>query len=297
MKKPFDCIIVIAHIGIEGKYLSKKECFACLAADAPAKKIFINFDVTQYKLSELYDAPFEAIAQEQKQKFQTAIAPVLSQNPNALIAYFGFTSIPAAFHAGFLFNGFHDFIIYQFHHEQKIWYREFNWDEAATFKMAPVKLPNKIEKSKGNIAIRISTSYRIEPQHSYEILPSPTNEFDIILKKLSPDSFSNQLQIRKIVDKFQEVLSACSNCLPNRDKIHLFASVSAGIPFALGTKLNPTIFPPIQTYQYSKDRTPKYCPAILIKSTSNSSKKTGIRLLQEEYLEDNILANNLISII
>lgn len=38
-----------------------------------------------------------------------------------------------------------------------------------------------------------------------------------------------------------------------------------GLTFALGTKINPNVYPLIQTYTYSKDETPKYKEAILIK--------------------------------
>jgi SMODS-associated and fused to various effectors sensor domain len=299
VENKFDSIIVIAHIGIEGKGITMDECYAALPSDSPAKRFFIDFQTTKHKLSELYDASFEQIALEQQRKFKSDVEPLLKSNPNSIIAYFGFASVPASFHLGFLFNGFNDFLIYQYHHENKSWYRELSNIDDKSFKVLPIDFPNKIEKGKGDIFIRVSTSYRIEPQHTYEVVTNPTNEFDITLENLSPDAFSNQSQIHEIVKVFQEVLSACSNNLPDRDKIHLFLSTSAGIPFALGTKINPTIFPFVQTYQFAKDRTPKYKNAILVTSESDdapllteSDIKKAKKLRKEwaKQLDDNIKA-------
>jgi hypothetical protein len=270
-EKKFDSIIMLAHVGIEGKSITEQECLAALPIDAPSKKVFINLDITKYKLDELYDAPFEQMSLEQQREFNSKVLPALEKHPNAVIAYFGFASVPASFHVGYLFNGLNDFWVYQYHHTKKEWYREVDVENIADFNILPIDLPNKVEKGKGDIFIRISTSYRIEPQHTYQILSNPTNEFDINLENLSPDAFSNQAKILDLLDCFQNVLSSCSNFLPDRDKIHLFMSTSAGIPFALGTKINPTIFPYVQTYQFSKDRSPMYRKAILIDSTSNDA--------------------------
>jgi hypothetical protein len=268
MQSSFDAIIVVTHAGI-GKKITKEECFAALPVELDVPRLHFDFSFPDLELETLYSSPFEQLALEQQRKFTTQIGPELEKYPNALVAYFGLAPIPLAFHLGFLFKGFRNFWIYLFHHDKKVWYRDIEPVSGINTEFEPLELPTHVEKGKGDVFIRISTSYRIEPQHTHEVLSNPTNEFDIKLVNTHPDSIHSKEQIQDLVEKFQEVLSAVANFLPDRDKIHLFLSTSAGIPFALGTKINPTIFPYIQTYQFGKDESPKYREAILISRFSD----------------------------
>jgi len=265
-----DAVFVITHAGI-GKKITKEECFAALPDGLDSPRFHFDFSFPDLELETLYDAPFEQLALEQQRKFAMQVEPELEKYPNALIAYFGLAPIPLAFHFGFLCKGFRNFWVYQFHHDKKVWYRDIEPVSGFVTEFEPLELPTHIEKGKGDVFIRVSTSYRIEPQHTHEILSNPTNEFDIKLTKTQPDSIHSSDQINQLVSQFQEILSAVNNYLPDRDKIHLFLSTSAGVPFALGTKINPTIFPYVQTYQFDKDETPKYKEAILITKFSDDT--------------------------
>jgi hypothetical protein len=96
------------------------------------------------------------------------------------------------------------------------------------------------------------------------VLSNPTNEFDLSLEYPDVDGVSKPEELQTILSRFQEILSSCANFLPDRDKVHLFISSTTGIAFALGSKINPTIFPFVQTYQFSREQSPKYKEAILI---------------------------------
>lgn len=72
-----------------------------------------------------------------------------------------------------------------------------------------------------------------------------------------------------MVDAFQEVLNVYSNKLSDREHIHLFISSSAGLPFALGTRINTNICPYVQTYQYDRAQTPRHREAILVTKENN----------------------------
>ena len=78
------------------------------------------------------------------------------------------------------------------------------------------------------------------------------------------DSLYNQDNIQAVVTEFQNVLNAYANLLTDRDQVHLFISSSAGLPFALGTRINTNIYPYIQTYQFDKKQTPPHREAILV---------------------------------
>lgn len=260
-------LIIIAHAGLDRK-IAEEECLKAIGEHEFSIVHFIDFEIVNAKLSELYDLPFEQLALEQQRKFKEKVEPLLQTNPDAVVAYFGLAPIPLAFHLGVLLNGFPNCTYFQFHHERKTWYEKIDPPKDYSFGLAEIELPSKVEKGKGDIFIRVSTSYRIEPQHTYEVASNPTNEFDLRLVNPHVDGVSNQDQLNLVVNRFQDVLAVCSNQLPDRDKIHIFISATTGIAFALGTKINPTVYPFVQTYQFSRDQTPKYKEAILI------SKKT-----------------------
>lgn len=262
-------LIVIAHAGLERK-ITKQECLDTLEISNVNQIYFIDFEVSSAKLSELYNLPYDQIGLEQQRRYKNEIEPILKANPSLPIAYFGLAPIPLAFQLGVLMNGFSKCTIYQLHHEKKIWYKEIEPTEGNVFEISEIDLPKKTEKGKGDVFIRVSTSYRIEPQHSLEVLPNPTNEFDISLKQPNVDALTNQEQIMSVARAFQSVIGAYSNFLPDRDKIHLFISSTTGVAFILGTKINPNVCPFLQTYQFSRDESPKYKEAILITKKSDS---------------------------
>lgn len=272
-----ETLIIIAHKGLERK-ITEEECKKALPTDAPKNQIFIDFEVANSKLSDLYNLPYEQLALEQQRKFKQEVEPLLKKHPNSVIAYFGLAPIPLSFHLGYLFNSYSPkILLFHLHHEDKTWYQNTAPTKDFSFELNDLELPTKIEKGNGDVFIRIATSYRIEPQHTYEVVANPTNEFDISLKNPQPDSLFGKAQVDAIGDQFQKVISAYVSFLPDRSKIHLFISSSAGLPFLLGTKINPTVCPYVQTYQYGRDETPKYKEAILI-----SKKTENVRVFSEE---------------
>lgn len=262
-------VIIIAHSGIDRK-ITSEECKNAIGEGIFEQELFIDFEISKEKVSELNDLPFEQLALEQQRKFKSEIEPILQKNPDAVIAYFGLAAIPLAFQLGVLMNSFTEYWIFEFHHDKKQWYKNIDPVPGYNFEISDIELPQKPEKGKGDVFIRIGTSFRIEPQYTYEVLSNPTNEFDLTLTTPHLDGISNEDDRAKVLLRFQDILSSYANFLPDRDKIHLFMATNTGLSFVLGTKINLNIYPFIQTYQFSKDKTPKYKEAILI------TKKTDI---------------------
>lgn len=255
--------IVIAHYDLDRK-ITKEECLDALQQDEKDNAIFIDFEVGNSQLSELYDLSFNNIALLQQRKFVELVKPALEENPNARIAYFGYTSIPISFHFGYLLGNSRPYTIYQ-RRGNKPWFKETNKPtKEYEFSIKPLSLPNEEQKGKGKVIIRVATSTDIEKQSTYEVVPNPENEFDIYLEQTHIDSLYSQENIEAVVNAFQEVLNAYSSKLSDREKIHLFISASCGLPFALGTRINPNMYPYIQTYQYSSSESPKYREAVLV---------------------------------
>ncbi|MNJ82836.1 hypothetical protein D3C87_02470 [compost metagenome] len=276
--------IVIAHYDLDRK-ITKEECWDALQQDEKDEAIFIDFGVGNSQLSELYDLSFNNIALLQQRKFIELVKPLLDENPNAKIAYFGYVSIPISFHFGYLLGNSRPYIIYQ-RRGNKSWFKETDKPtKEYEFSIKPLSLPNEEQKGKGKVIIRVATSTNIEKQSTYEVVPNPENEFDICLEQTHIDSLYSQENIEVVVNAFQEVLNAYSSKLSDREKIHLFISASCGLPFALGTRINPNMYPYIQTYQYSSNESPKYREAVLV------TKEVDDRII---LTEDNRLVSKII---
>lgn len=289
--------IVIAHYGLDRK-ITEAECISALDAGDSEIIEFIDFEAGSAKLSELYALSFDNLALFQQRKYVEIAKPILDANPQATIAYFGLTPIPVAFHLGYLIGNTHPLIIYQWHHVESRWYKEIEKPSPDyNFSIIPVILPSEVQKGKGDISIRVATSFNIDKHATYEVIPNPLNEFDIALQNPKVDSLYNQETIRSVVNSFQDVLDAYANKLSDREKIHLFIASSAGLPFALGTRINPNIYPFIQTYQFDRNENPKYKEAILVTkeidsrvilSENDRKDAESIRKKWQEQLEDNI---------
>lgn len=256
--------IIIAHYGLDRK-ITEDECKKALNLKEVERSVFVDFEAGNSKLGELYDLPFENMALMQQRKFNQLLKPILEKHPDCPIAYFGLTPIPIGFHLGVLVGNTHPYIIYQWHHAKKLWFCEIAPPSTEyTFKIKEIRLPNEIQKGKGDITVRISTSYSVDEKSTYDVVPNPANEFDLALEQPHVDSLFNQGSIQQVVDGFQLILDTYSNLLRDREKIHLFISSSSGLPFALGTRINPNICPFVQTYQYSREASPNHREAILI---------------------------------
>ncbi|MBS1597320.1 MAG: SAVED domain-containing protein [Bacteroidetes bacterium] len=277
MKNEKKVMVIIAHYGLDRK-ITKEECEAALEP-GDTYNIFIDFEAGNAKLGELYDLPFENLALAQQRKFLEIVKPVLDENPSAHIAYFGFTPISIAFHFGYLIGNTHPYTIYQWHHKKSTWFYETEAPyDGYEFMIKPIALPQEMQRGKGNVVIRIGTSFSVDRQSTNEIIDNPENEFDIELFKPDIDSLYSQKNIGAVVDAFQEVLNTYSNKLSGREQIHLFISSSVGLPFALGTRVNTNIYPFIQTYQYDRRQAPKHIEAILI----SKEEDLKIRLTEDE---------------
>lgn len=256
-----DSILIVVHSGL-GTKITQNDVMSALPKDASIKKKYVEVQVGESKLSELYELNFEQYALEQTRIYQKEIEPWLKENSNSIIAYFGLVPIALAIHLGYLLGNFNRYWIFQHHHKYKKWYRDI--DEKDSFGIKVSNLPVQPERGKGNILLRLSASYLVDENQSLSVLSDPMKEIDLKLHNLGIDTFKKQSQIDEVAERFQEILGNISNFLPNSDSIHLFASIPCGLSFLLGTKINPNATPKIVMYQFSKDEKPPYKQALVI---------------------------------
>src|SRR5690606_15465261 len=104
--------------------------------------------------------------------------------------------IPIGFHFGYLVGNTHPYTIYQYHHKLHKWLKESPKPTPDfTFSLRPLTLPSEIQKGKGDVSVRVATSFNIDKQATYEVVPNPSNEFDIMLEHPNVDSLYSQQNI------------------------------------------------------------------------------------------------------
>lgn len=256
-------ILIIVHSGLDTK-ITQDDVMNALPKDIPENRKYVEIGVGESKLSELYDLDFDQLALEQTRMYQREIEPWIEANPDGLIAYFGLVPIPLAIHLGYLMGNFNKYWVFQHHHQLKKWYKNIDDDDEEGFEVEILNFPNQKERGKGDVILRLSTSYLIDENQSLSVLPDPMKEIDLKLKNLGVDAFKNQGQLNEVVKRFDDVLGGISSFLPNSNTIHLFAAIPCGLAFLLGTKVNPNVTPKIITYQYSKEEKPPYIQALVI---------------------------------
>ncbi|MEO1254711.1 MAG: SAVED domain-containing protein [Bacteroidota bacterium] len=274
----YDSILILIHTGLDIK-ITEKDCEGALPLDAPENRKFVEVKVGESKLSELYGLDFDQLALEQNRIYQKEVEPWIKENPNGVIAYFGLVPVPLAIHLGYLLGNFNKYWIYQYHHKEKEWYK--NISDKGLLPIDPLELPSITERGRGDVLVRISTSYLIDKIQSLTAVSEPMKEIDLKLEQLDIDAFENQEQLDDIGNRFQDILSSISSFLPFSTALHLMSATPCGLSFLLGSKVNPNTTPKIVTYQFSKDEHPPYKEALVITKLSGEE----IALTDEEINE------------
>lgn len=176
------------------------------------------------------------------------------------VAYLGWTWIPLALDLGARVGPGVRLDVFQRHHKKLDWaWPEDN--ERPEFQRSG--LPDRRQTDfRGDVAVRISTSYHIEPEHTHEVVPE-AKAVDIGLARLDPervglDPFSSQDELHEFVDYVLATFRCIRDLWPNATGYHLFLAGGTGLAFALGAALNPTPYPPIIAWQYQRTHRPFY---------------------------------------
>ena len=71
-------------------------------------------------------------------------------------------------------------------------------------------------------------------------------------------------QLDLLGNRFREVLRAIRDRMSGCERIHLFYSVPTGGAIVIGQQINPRMNPPVETYEYSRQWTPRYRRALTL---------------------------------
>lgn len=179
-------------------------------------------------------------------------------------AYFGATTIPHALDLGARLRTFERAEVFQQHHTAYDWrWRGRNGEPAPSVHVEG--LPGGPDPRDGEVVVRVSASYRITPEQTAAVVPSPLCAIDLRLDPISLDPFASLDELEALVQEFHSLLKQLESIYKNRlRRLHLFVAGPVGLAFRLGGAINPTIYPPVQSWQYVAAREPCYVPAMVI---------------------------------
>ncbi|WP_437874920.1 SAVED domain-containing protein [Sorangium sp. So ce513] len=222
------------------------------------------------ELGRLLEIDWAAALAEQERLFAERLRAEIAGRRR--LAYFGFAPIPLALHLGYRVERCIKVDVYQRHHTRLDWAWEPDGSHSETLPLKPqLFLPEHGSKDEGPVVIRVSTSHRIAPSETAEVVASSLAEVDVALANPAEDALRTQSAITEVVVTFNDALSRVKRMFPNLTSIHLFAAVPVGLAFRLGTQINPTIYPEVITYQYWQRGSPRYRQAIALAERCRAS--------------------------
>ncbi|WP_437619189.1 SAVED domain-containing protein [Sorangium sp. So ce1151] len=215
------------------------------------------------ELGRLHEIDWAAALAEQERLFAERLRGEIAGRRR--MAYFGFAPIPLATHLGYRMTRSVNVNVYQHNRFRFDW----AWSSDDSASTAPplkpqIGLPEYGSRDEGPVVIRVSTSHRIAPWETAEVVPSSLAEVDVMLAVPGEEALRTQSALTEIVVAFNEALSRVKSMFPRLTAIHLFAAVPVGLAFRLGAQVNPTIYPEVMTYQYWRKGTPRYRQAIVL---------------------------------
>ncbi len=214
------------------------------------------------EIRKLYEIDWATAAATQELLFAEHLEAKVASH--ARLAYLGFAPIPLAFHLGYLVGRSIKIDVYQRHHAREDWAWSPEESPPAHLAMKPLNLPDHGSSDAKPVVIRVSTSHRIAPWETEEVVPASLAVVDVALVSPGEDALATPGALAEVVRVFNQALAGLKGLFPNLTAIHLFTAVPAGLAFRLGTQINPTIYPEVVTYQYGVMSTPRYQAAIVL---------------------------------
>lgn len=187
--------------------------------------------------------------------------PLLAQHPERPLAFFGLAPVPLLLDLGYRIADTRALEVFGWSRSPASW----AWPGRPPGEPVPRPvlsgLPTERDTRPGDVVLRVSASYPIDASQTEPSLQDRLATVDLRLDAITLDPFRTPEELRSFVACFGEALAAIDQLLPRCRTLHLFVAGPAGMCVLLGSKLNRTIFPRVQVYQFLKDHNPPYLPA------------------------------------
>ena len=239
------------------------------SALGPRQAVVQRVDIApMQQLGSKLDLPdWPQLAERQTELVRTLVMPALRTAPTPRIAYFGMAPVPLGIHLGALLSGLVPVSVYQRSHRNGSW----KWpDDERTQDVVRKGLPQVARQDVGSVVLRVSSSVPIDPNLTREVVTNPLAEIDLTLRVPSPDALRSETDVIEVAAAVQQTLDEIAKYLPHATVVHLFAAVPGALALRIGMAINPNIHPPIQTYHFDRNLSPRYRPALLLNAGHNS---------------------------
>ncbi len=215
-------------------------------------------------LADLAEANWAEAQRKELDQFNSQVKPVLTENPDASVCYFGLAPIPVAMYLGYLFGTTRALSAFQKHHVSQKWQGTVPPPGPRDSFAQVIDDLSEVIAASGEAIIRVSVSYEVEKQATLAVVPEPLAEVDVRVPIVGPDSTHDSDALESVAIAFRTALDRIKHYRPNTTLIHVFASVPVGVAFKLGARVSPTIHPEVMTYQFVNRGDVKYRPAFTL---------------------------------
>jgi len=198
--------------------------------------------------------PYEAARRQRD--LEERVAALLTQHPDAQLAYYGIAHIPLLFLAGYTLSNRRAIMLFENDRRTRA------WDLLQRMKTTPQLylsgLPADIERGQGDVVVRISLSYRVTADTVAEVIPEPLASIELGLDQPQLDAVTNEPQLWAYTRAFREMMDQIHHYLPRATGIHIFYAGPPALAFACGQHVSKTIHPRLVIYNFFGRDQPRY---------------------------------------
>lgn len=253
------------------------------AAEMQLPRHSVSIDANHMTIEQAAGADWRTAAVAEQAQIRDRLLPEIRRHPGYRVQYFGVAPIPLVLQLGYLVGGLVATSAFARHHVRRDWKFEGRDGRPALGEVRVSGMPKERVMAAGDVVLRVSTSHMVHEADTREIVREPLAELDMQLDGLAEDAIVDPSDIDTIAAKFKEVLDGIKSVRPNCT-IHLFASVQAGVAFALGTQIRPSLHPTVITYQFSQRSSPRYRRAVKLEI---DSKPANIHPMEQKSVTSN----------
>lgn len=282
-------VILLLHPVHEG--ITLDEARAALP-DPTAAVVPVTIRQAALRLEDMPAVNWGDVQAGQQRIVERELQPRMSELAGYDLAYFGLAPVPLAMHLGFLVQRWRRAVVYQRNHETRSWRWGARPAGSPTFAPVVRGVPQDRIPSSHDIILRLSVTARVDPAHTQAVVPDAGTEIDLEWGAIGEDVITTATECEQIASSFRAVMDQVAAMRPNARMVHLFAAVPTGLAFRLGTMLNATGHPRVQTYQYCRAEAPPHRRALILggapdqTSAITDEERAGASAMRTEWAEE-----------
>lgn len=208
------------------------------------------------------DLPWEEAAREQRLMVLEAVSRGRDVLPR--FAVFALAPIPLLIHLGFVLSDRVEVQCFQYDRDTATWKWPAEAIEESDGQLTVSGLPVGTNEAPMEVSIALSLSARILPADI--VTAAPASRVLVEIGTRTPDVMwlKSPKQLAKLGKVFRATLARLRSELPQCSRIHLFYAGPAGGAVVVGQQINPRMNPPIELYEYSRQKQPHYRRALTL---------------------------------